>query len=172
MIARILFGCVALAWLPLAAAQSPAPPSVSSPAAAPSAKPPVATTAPSTGDEPFQPTLGDDKETIAASEKWLSLLDDAKLGPAWDVSSKILKSSVTRKEWIKGITAARKPFGKLKSRTPERFARSHSLPGAPDGDYSIIVFETVFANGKKAEEQLIWALEGGDLWRVSGYFIR
>ena len=169
MTAQVLTGLVAAAWLSLAVAQ-PAPPSVSSPAA-PASKPPVATTAPSTGDEPFQPTLGDDKETIAATEKWLSLLDDGKLGPAWDVSSKYLKSSVTRKEWIKGITDVRKPFGKLKSRAPEKFARSHSLPGAPDGDYSIIVFESVFANGKKAEEQVTWALEAGDLWRVSGYFI-
>ena len=52
------------------------------------------------------------------------------------------------------------------------FERSHQLPGAPEGDYSIIEFQTEFANGKKATEQVIWMLEKDDVWRVSGYFIR
>jgi hypothetical protein len=160
------------AWFSLAVAQTVAPPPASTPAPTAATAPAGAAAPPSSGSEPAQPTMGDDKDTIAAARKWLALLDDGKVGVAWDVSSKHLKSVVTRKEWVKGIADARKPFGKLKLRTPEKFARSHAMPGAPDGDYSIVEFTSEFANGKRAQEQLIWMLEPGDVWRVSGYYIR
>jgi hypothetical protein len=166
MTMRFLLGLSVAAWFSLAVAQTVAPPPAPMPAPAGTATPP------STGSDPAQPTMGDDKDTIAAAKKWLALLDEGKVGVAWDVSSKHLKSVVTRKDWIKGIADARKPFGKLKSRSPEKFARSHAMPGAPDGDYSIIEFVSEFANGKRAQEQLIWMLESGDVWRVSGYYIR
>jgi Protein of unknown function (DUF4019) len=137
------------------------------------ATPPAAKkAAPAADDSRDQPTLGDDKDVIAASERWLKLLDDGKLGPAWDSAAPLLKSAVTRVEWIEGIGAARKPFGQVKSRASDRFARSHEMPGGPQGDYAIVAFQTVFANGKHAEEQLTWQLGDNDTWRVSGYYIR
>jgi hypothetical protein len=149
-------------WLPQVAAQTAAP------------TPPPAAAAPGAPAQPesAQPTMGDDRETIEAAKKWLALLDDGKTGAAWDASSPHLKSVVTRKKWIDGITDARKPFGKFVKRTPTKFARSHSMPGAPDGDYSIIEFDTEFANGKRASEQVIWMLGEREVWSVSGYFIR
>jgi hypothetical protein len=148
--------CVALA-AGVALAQTPAPKS---------------STPPSGDQDKDQPTLRDDKEVIAASEKWLKLLDDGHLAVAWDNAAPILKTSVTRNQWVDGIGAARKPFGKVKSRSADRFARAHQMPGAPDGDYALIAFQTRFANGKKAEEQVIWQLGDDDTWHVSGYYIR
>jgi hypothetical protein len=152
-------------------------PAVAQPAAPPaSAPPPPAAVTPTPGMPPVlesaQPTLGDDRETIAAAYKWLTLLDAGKAGAAWDVASAHLKSVVTRPNWIAGIADMRKPFGKPDARKAEKFARSHQLPGAPEGDYSIIEFQTEFANGKQATEQVIWMLEKDDVWRVSGYYIR
>ena len=162
MIIRALVILVAAACLPQVAAQPAAP--VPPPAAVTPGAPPT--------DAPAQPTQRDDRETIEASTKWLALLDAGKTGAAWDASSPYLKSVVTRKKWIDGITDARKPFGKFVKRTPTKFARSHSMPGAPEGDYSIIEFDTEFANGKRASEQVIWMLGEREVWSVSGYFIR
>jgi hypothetical protein len=153
MTRRLLLTFVAAMWCAFAAAQpaQPGPPQT---------------------DMPAQPTLGDDKDTIEATRKWLSLLDSGKAGAAWDVASTYLKSVVTRQKWVTEITAARKTFGKLKERTPVRFARSHSMPGAPDGDYAFIELESVFVNGKQATEHVTWTLDKDEVWRVSGYFIR
>jgi hypothetical protein len=139
--------------------------------------PPTTPRAPSPGspaaaDSSEQPTLGDDKDTIEAAQKWLALLDAGKVGAAWDASSAHLKSVVTRQKWVTDIGKVRKPFGKLRTRKAEKFARAHSLPGAPDGDYAIVEFESVYANGKQATEQVIWMFEADSVWRVSGYFIR
>ncbi len=141
-------------------------------AAQPAAPPAAAPGPPAAAEPDVQPTLGDDKDTIEATRKWLALLDAGKAGAAWDVASPYLKSVVKRQKWVTEINSARKPFGKFTSRKAEKFARAHSLPGAPDGDYSIIEFESVFANGRHASEQVIWMLESGDVWRVSGYYIR
>ncbi len=127
---------------------------------------------PPAGEARGQPTLRDDKETIEAGEQWLKLIDAGKIGEAWDASAATLKSAVSRQQWIAGLRDARKPFGKLTSRKATRFARAHSMPNAPDGDYAIIEFEAVFANGRKATEHLTWMLEDGDAWRVAGYYIR
>ena len=168
MMRRMLMMFAAAAWCALAVAQPATPPAVppaapAAPAAAPDAPP---------ADDKFQPSKRDDKEAIEASRDWLALLDAGKFGVAWDGAAPYLKSVVTRQKWIAGLTDARKPFGKLKQRKPVRFARSHSMPGAPDGDYSIIEFESEFASGKVASEHIIWMLGDKQDWHVSGYYIR
>ena len=168
MTRRLLMTFAAAGWWALALAQSATPPATApatptSPAAAPGAPP---------TEDKLQPSTRDDKETIEASRAWLALLDAGKFGPAWDGASPYLKSVVTRQKWVTGVAAARNPFGKFKQRIPVKFARSHSMPDAPDGDYSLLEFESEFANGKRASEQVIWMLGDNQVWRVSGYFIR
>jgi hypothetical protein len=129
------------AWFSLIAGQTVAQTGL------PTAPPTSLPQGPAAVDSDAQPTLDDDKATIVAGEKWLALLDTGKFGAAWDVSSAHLKSVVTRQKWVTEIGKARKPFGKLTTRKAERFARAHSLPDAPEGDYSIVEFESKYANG-------------------------
>ena len=103
---------------------------------------------------------------------WLALLDAGKPEAAWDLASKQLQSEVKRDAFIAKVRNARKPLGKLASRTEVKFARAHDLPGAAAGDYAIIEFDAKYQNGKRLSEQVIWAFEEGDTWRVSGYFYR
>jgi hypothetical protein len=55
---------------------------------------------------------------------------------------------------------------KLKSRTYRE-----QLPGAPDGKYVVILYDTTFENKKDALETITPTLDG-DRWRVSGYWVR
>ena len=161
-----LHACLAagfVAFAPAAFAQAPAP---TAPSAAPAASPPPAS------PQGEQPTLRDDREAIDAGMKWLALIDSGKAGAAWELSSKQLQSAVTRGKFIAAMRDARKPLGKLEERTAERFARSHQLPGAPDGDYVIIEYTARFPKGKKLQEQLVWSIEEGEIWRVAGYYYR
>ena len=167
MMRRMLALLAMVAWCTLVATHTAAQTGL------PAAPPATLPESPTAVDADAQPTLADDKATIEAGEKWLALLDAGKFGAAWDVSSAHLKSVVTRQKWVTEIGKARKPFGKLATRKAERFARAHSLPGAPEGDYSIVEFDSTYANGKRATEQVIWMFESkSKAWRVSGYFIR
>lgn len=47
-----------------------------------------------------------------------------------------------------------------------------SLPGAPDGEYVVVQFETSFTNKKAAAETVTPMLENDGQWRVSGYYIK
>jgi hypothetical protein len=119
-----------------------------------------------------QPTVLDDKAAIDAGRQWLELIDAGKAGEAWDVTAAPLKASVTRAEWVTGMAELRKPFGKLVSRTSSRFARTHAIPNAPDGDYAIVEYQSVYALRKSTVEQLTWVLEADGNFRIAGYFIR
>ncbi len=147
--------CIAVALLAAAANAQPA---------APAAK--------SNAPKGDQPSLRDDQQAIDAAKQWLERLDSGNTAPLWDNAAKPLKTTVTRDTWVSGLRDVRKPFGKVDARRAMKFARSHELPGAPSADYAIIEFETEFAGGKRAVEQVIWMLEPDGVWRVSGYFIR
>ncbi len=66
----------------------------------------------------------------------------------------------------------RKPLGKVLSRKVINSTYTTSLPGAPDGQYVVIQFETSFENKRNAVETVTPMLEPDGQWRVSGYYIR
>jgi hypothetical protein len=70
------------------------------------------------------------------------------------------------------LRAARKPLGELVSRKLKSANFMTSLPGAPDGEYVVLQFETAFENKKSAVETITPMLEKDGKWRVSGYYIR
>jgi hypothetical protein len=47
-----------------------------------------------------------------------------------------------------------------------------SLPGAPDGQYVVVQFDTVFADKPSAVETVTFMLENDGQWRAAGYFIK
>ncbi len=47
-----------------------------------------------------------------------------------------------------------------------------SLPGAPDGEYVVIQYNTEFENKKVAIETITPMLDDDGKWRVSGYYIK
>jgi hypothetical protein len=65
----------------------------------------------------------------------------------------------------------RSPFGPVVSRTARDVREAHQLPGAPDGDYRIVQFDTTFTRKAMAVETVGLADEAG-AWKVDGYFIR
>ena len=60
----------------------------------------------------------------------------------------------------------------LKSRKDKATNFTRSLPGAPDGQYAVLQFDTSFENKAQAVETLTAVLEADGVWRVTGYFIR
>jgi hypothetical protein len=108
----------------------------------------------------------------AATEPWLKLVDTGKYEASWDQAAKLFKASVTKKQWKQAATAARSPLGKLISRKVQSSEYTKKLPGAPDGNYVIIQFTSVFEEKASAVETATVMLDSDGVWRVSGYFIR
>jgi hypothetical protein len=47
-----------------------------------------------------------------------------------------------------------------------------TLPGAPDGEYVVIQFDSSFEHKQSAVETITPMLDKDGKWRVSGYFIK
>ena len=47
-----------------------------------------------------------------------------------------------------------------------------TVPGAPDGEYVVIQFETSFENKKSAVETVTPMRDKDGRWRVSGYYVK
>lgn len=113
-------------------------------------------------------------ETAAekAALQWLALIDQAKYSQTWVEASDYFKSMLSKAQWDKQVRAARAPMGKLISRTVKSKQFSKSLPGAPDGEYVVIQFDTRFEGKSQAVETVTPQKEKDGKWRVCGYYIR
>jgi hypothetical protein len=63
-------------------------------------------------------------------------------------------------------------FGGVEERTIKSTEYATSLPGAPDGHYVIIQYETAFEKKQSAVETVTPMKDSDGQWRVSGYFIK
>ncbi len=121
-------------------------------------------------------TPADDKAAIAkaqaAATSWLALTDGAKYGQSWDEAASLFKGAVKKADWEKAVNGGRGPLGAVKSRKLKSATFRRSLPGAPDGEYVVIQFDTVFEKKATAVETVTPMREKDGSWRVSGYFVK
>lgn len=113
-----------------------------------------------------------EKAAIAAAERWLMLVDEGKHAESWKESAELFRNAITTEQWEQALKGARGPLGKLTSRKLKSATYATSLPGAPDGQYVVIQFDSSFENKKAAVETVTPMLDKEGQWRVSGYFIK
>lgn len=122
------------------------------------------------------PCLADNDEAVqkaqGAARSWLALTDAAKYGQSWDEASSLFKAAVARADWERAVKGVRAPLGAVKTRKVKAATFSRTLPGAPDGQYVVIQFDTQFEHKATALETVTPMLEKDGSWRVSGYFIK
>lgn len=106
------------------------------------------------------------------AENWLALVDAGDYAASWDQAASYFKAAITKEQWQKTISNSRGEFGKLLSRKVKSAQHTTSLPGAPDGQYVVIQFDTSFENKKSAVETVTPMLDKDGQFRVSGYLIR
>ena len=107
-----------------------------------------------------------------AAESWLALVDSGKYAESWDEASQLFKQKVTKPQWQSAIQSARSPLGKIVSRKLLSANYTQTLPGAPDGEYVVIQYQSSFENKKSAVETITPMKDKDGQWRVSGYFIK
>jgi len=112
-----------------------------------------------------------EKIAVDAANQWLKLNDDGQYAQGWDLTAELFKKAVGKEIWEKQMIAVREPLGKLVSRKVISKEYLTSLPGAPDGEYVVIKYCTVFENKKETTETVTPMKDKDGQWRVTGYFI-
>jgi hypothetical protein len=74
--------------------------------------------------------------------------------------------------WTSALRENRAPFGALVRRTVVATDFAKTFPGAREGDYALVQFETAFAAKPEAHETVTLELQPDGVWRVLGYFVR
>jgi len=107
-----------------------------------------------------------------AAGSWLKLVDQGKYEDSWTQAAKLFKGAVTKEQWQQAAAGVRKPLGELLSRKVKSKQLVEKLPGAPDGKYVVIQYDTTFQSKASAVETVTPMLDPDGQWRVSGYFIK
>jgi hypothetical protein len=118
----------------------------------------------------------DDVEQIAGAEAaalaWLALTDSGSYAQSWDQAAGMFQGAISRQNWIGAVVNARRPFGKVLSRKVKSALYTRSLPGAPEGEYVVIQYDTQFEHNVAASEFVTPFREQDGAWKVSGYYVK
>jgi hypothetical protein len=109
---------------------------------------------------------------LAAATSWLKVVDEGKYEQSWKEAAPLFQKAVTAEAWGKQVEAARSPFGKVLSRKPASMNPQKTMPGAPDGEYVVIQFETSFEKKASGVETVTPMKAPDGAWRVAGYYIK
>jgi len=122
-------------------------------------------------EEAAEEHTAEKKAALESATQWLDLIDNAKYAESWEVAAKLFIANVTLEQWEKGAEGVRAPLGKVISRKVIGGKYLTEMPGAPDGEYVMIQYSTVFENKKEATETVVPLVEDG-VWKVSGYHVK
>lgn len=111
-------------------------------------------------------------EAQKSAQQWLALVDAGKFSESWKASAPYFQIAVSEEQWKHSLTAVRTPLGNLLTRKLKSAKYSKTLPGAPDGEYVVLQFESSFTNKTEAIETVTPMLDKDGTWKVSGYFIK
>jgi len=109
---------------------------------------------------------------IAAAEAWLRIVDDGRYAESWERSADVFKGTIDRPRWETTVVRARGQLGQGAARKLRSAVYRRNLPGAPEGEYVVIEFDTRFENRPLSVETVTPMRDKDGVWRVSGYFIR
>ena len=120
--------------------------------------------------------IAQDDADIAAAEAstlaWLSLTDSGRYPESWQEAASFFRAAITSEDWVKALEGARASFGAVESRDIASAEYATTLPGAPDGEYVVFLFNASFENKASAVETVTAMKDLDGAWRVGGYYIR
>src|ERR1700687_6213867 len=89
--------------------------------------------------------LAQDPRATAAQKEarsWLELTDRGDALASWSAAGKKFQNVISADKWADSRKEVRPPLGALVERTMLSTELTTSFPGAPDGDYALLVFRS------------------------------
>ncbi len=117
-------------------------------------------------------TVSREQAAQTTAEQWLALVDAGKYAESWDTMSADFKKTVSKRKWNSTVSEIRNPLGKVLARKLKSAEYTKDLPGAPEGEFVVLKFETSFEHRPTAIETVTPILESDLLWRVSVYSVK
>ena len=103
---------------------------------------------------------------------WLAHTDRDDAAASWNDAGKLFRNAITVERWAQSLNQVRPPLGTVSQRALLKTQFRKSFPGAPDGEYAVVVFRTTFAKKANAGETVTLEHEPDGAWRVIGYLVQ
>jgi serine/threonine protein kinase len=123
-------------------------------------------------DEATPQRYENENVALASAQPWLVEIDGGNYEQSWKEAAAFFQAAVTESGWESAMNVYRKPLGGMKSRKLLEAQEAESLPGAPDGKYVVMKFDTSFAVKKTAVETVTFMREKDGTWKAAGYIIK
>jgi hypothetical protein len=114
------------------------------------------------GYEPpsFESNPDAEEAALDAARDWLALVDDERYAESWTQAAAHFQNAVPQDDWVQKSRGVRQPLGAVVDRSVRSARYATSLPGAPDGEYVVMQFDTQFENKEEAVETVTFVKEG------------
>ena len=112
------------------------------------------------------------RNAVDAANRWLVSADAGDGAATWDQAASMFQTAVSKADWSAALKQVRQPLGAVASRKVVSSEFKHSLPGAPDGEYVVIQYDSQFEHKAHAVETVVPVRERDGSWKVSGYFVK
>lgn len=115
---------------------------------------------------------GGDQDAQAQAQRWLALLGQGEYGAAYDVAAPILQQATTPQKWHDLMSELAAKTGPAQGRKLVRGQAVKDLPGAPKGEYYLVLYSPGFAKQPLLLEQVALVKGADGRWRVAGYYLK
>lgn len=117
------------------------------------------------------PSKAQQQQAVTAITPWLELVDSGQHEESWKRTGDYFKRTIPAAAWDDLMRSYRQPLGRTLSRSMKSVRQESSLPGAPDANYIVVKFDTVFERKKKAVETVITIAGENGMFTVVGYYV-
>lgn len=121
--------------------------------------------------QPEETASTQESAAVDSAQAWLAGIDAGNFPQSWKDAAAYFRGAMTEATWSATLTQNRKPLGTVVLRKLKSSQSVESLPGAPDGKYVVMQFDTSFTGKKAAVETVTFMQEEDGKWRAVGYFI-
>jgi hypothetical protein len=111
-------------------------------------------------------------DASAAADAWLAHTDAGDLAASWRESSSLFRQMVTQEQWAEQHGRLVSVLGRPQERWLRDTEHRTSVPGAPDGQYVLLKYDTRFERKQEAVETVVAILDTDGAWHVGGYFVQ
>ena len=120
----------------------------------------------------FSQNKKENKNAQMAATNWLVQIDKGEYLESWDNAAQYFQNQILQDRWSAALRASRAPLGNLISRNINSSEFKSELPGAPDGNYYILTYNSSFENKASAIETVTLTKSPDGKWKAVGYFIK
>ena len=120
----------------------------------------------------FSQNKKENKKAQMAATNWLVQIDKGEYLESWDNAAQYFQNQILQDRGSAALKASRGPLGNSTSRNINSSEFKSELPGAPDGNYYILTYNSSFENKASAIETITLTKGIDGKWRAVGYYIK